>query len=251
MSIISFKNKFVFVKTKKVAGTSVEALLRKYTGDDDIVPAVTPRDEHYSAAQGDFSKNYLKVKENESVYTEFVMAGEYDKAVDFLSNQKKIAYSHMDYDYAESLIVRYGYKPSDFYFFTIDRHPYFWLLSSVLYNNSQYNSTGKVDLNIDVEKINASINRLLHQHDLSQKINWSKYTKNNKVMVNKVVDYDYLELGLKEVFQVLGFSERKLTLPDLKKCSRHLDAFQLLSILNKAEAQKAFAYVFKYMDYKY
>jgi hypothetical protein len=249
MTIISFEKKFVFIKTKKVAGTSVEALLRKFTGDNDIVPAVTPRDELYSAKQDDFSKNYLKNKSNEIFYTELVMSGDYDKAVDFLSKQKRIAFSHMDYEGVINLLKRLGEDPSRFYYFTIDRHPYSWLLSSALYNNTEYNLKGKVDLKLNVAGINQVVERFLNQDEVEKKINWGKYTYRDEVMVDKVIDYDDLSNGLEKVFKYIGVSENDSALPDLKNSSRHLSAHEILSDKNKGTAQNVFSSLFSYMEY--
>lgn len=82
--------------------------MRGFTGAYDIVPAVTPRDEHYCASRGHMSKNYLKVAANEQVYTDLVLAGKYDEAANFLSGQKKSASSHMDYNCCKNLIELSG-----------------------------------------------------------------------------------------------------------------------------------------------
>ncbi len=43
--IISHKYKFIFVKTKKTAGTSVEIALSRHLGSDDIITPISPNDE--------------------------------------------------------------------------------------------------------------------------------------------------------------------------------------------------------------
>ncbi|MDA3856877.1 MAG: hypothetical protein PF480_01210 [Roseovarius sp.] len=50
--IISHKNHFVFVKTTKTAGTSVEIALSKHCGDADIITPIHPDDEAIKAARG-------------------------------------------------------------------------------------------------------------------------------------------------------------------------------------------------------
>lgn len=43
--IISHKHKFIFIKTRKTAGTSIEAYLKQFLGEDDIVsPDMLPKD---------------------------------------------------------------------------------------------------------------------------------------------------------------------------------------------------------------
>jgi hypothetical protein len=250
MSIISLKHKFAFIKTKKVAGTSVEAVLRRYTGDDDIVPAVTPRDEHYMALENSFSRNYLKDKSQEVVYTEIVLSGAFEQAAEFLSQQKKIAYSHMTYEKVRNLIESLGYSTSDFYIFTIDRHPYSWLLSNVTYSNAQYNSFGSVDVQSRLRKANDSIEALLDRNDFLDIINWTKYTSNGEVLVDKVIDYDNLNSGLLYVFEALGLHIENLDLPDLKKGSREWDARDILNESNRKKAQTKFRSLFNFMGYK-
>ena len=43
--IISHKHKFIFIKTKKTAGTSLEIALSKYCGPDDIITPISEEDE--------------------------------------------------------------------------------------------------------------------------------------------------------------------------------------------------------------
>src|SRR6056297_785309 len=43
--IISHKHKFVFIKTTKTAGTSVEIALSKHCGEQDVITPIMPEDE--------------------------------------------------------------------------------------------------------------------------------------------------------------------------------------------------------------
>ena len=42
--IVSHKNRFIFLKTRKTAGTSIEISLRPYCGPDDIITRITEDD---------------------------------------------------------------------------------------------------------------------------------------------------------------------------------------------------------------
>ena len=57
--IVSHKHKFIFIKTKKVAGSSLELALSKFLGEDDVI---TPLAEEYLRVERGYmtSRNYRK-----------------------------------------------------------------------------------------------------------------------------------------------------------------------------------------------
>ena len=50
--IISHKHKFIFIKTRKTAGTSIEIALSKYCGDKDVITRISKKDERIREALG-------------------------------------------------------------------------------------------------------------------------------------------------------------------------------------------------------
>ncbi len=56
--IISHKYKFIFLKTKKTAGTSIEISLSRYCGDKDIITPIMFEDEKIRADLGKYPQNY-------------------------------------------------------------------------------------------------------------------------------------------------------------------------------------------------
>jgi hypothetical protein len=58
--IISHRHKFIFIKTRKAAGTSIEVALSKFLGPEDIVTPIAPDDEALRQALGHVGpQNYL------------------------------------------------------------------------------------------------------------------------------------------------------------------------------------------------
>ena len=61
--ILSHKHKFIFIKTRKTAGTSIEIALSRFCGKDDIITPISPEDEKIRKKIGVKPQNY-----HESIY---------------------------------------------------------------------------------------------------------------------------------------------------------------------------------------
>ena len=249
MAIISISRKFVFLKTRKVAGTSVEALIRPYLDKEDIVPAITPRDEFYCAKQGASSRNYLDCREDETKYNDLVIDGHFDEAALFLRSCKKRASSHMNYSQIRRIVEEKGFKIDDFWIFTIDRHPYDWLLSMLLYNNSSYNRTGYGLSMRNMDRLNESAMKYLRRPDVNKKINWSMYSNKDQILVNRVVRYEDLREGMREILSRFIPECNISELPYLKQNNTNIEADSAFSDEVKALAQEIFRPVFSNLNY--
>lgn len=251
MAIISFSRKFVFLKTRKVAGTSVEALVRPYLGEADIVPAVTPRDEFYCASRGAFSRNYLASSANERKYTELVLQKRFEDAANFLQTCRKRASSHMTYRQIQKVLENRRHKIEDFWIFTIDRHPYDWLLSTILYDNSSYNRSGCALSERNSNDVNSAAKNYLRRPGVDQKINWPMYAQGDRILVNRVFRYEGLreELAanlLDEFIPECNIAE----MPELKTNKCGFFGESIFSDEVKREAQRVFAPVFRNLGYQ-
>lgn len=210
--MILFKHKLVFIKTKKVAGTSISAFLRNFASEEDIIPCITPRDEYYCIERGLYSRNYSDNPEAEKHYTELVKMKKFDEASSFLLNEMNIIYhSHAPAKKAKSLINEKGYDWDDFYKFSIDRNPYSYVLSVSAYNNTAYNSGVKTEH--DKERIIRNTKVVLTKK--SYKLNEEKYTDGGKVIVDNVLRYEELPGNLHEVLRAVNI-KTDIKLPSLK-----------------------------------
>ena len=71
--IISHKNKFIFLKPKKVAGTSMEIFLSQFCGDNDVITQIGTenlrvRSKIYKGPINHLGDNYLSINNLVKVY---------------------------------------------------------------------------------------------------------------------------------------------------------------------------------------
>ena len=68
--IISHKHKFIFLKSKKTAGTSIEIYLSRFCGEDDVITPISPRDEAQRRQFGIKPQNYTEPWNSREFYWE-------------------------------------------------------------------------------------------------------------------------------------------------------------------------------------
>jgi hypothetical protein len=213
--IVSHDYKFIFLKTQKTAGTSIEIALSKFCGPADIITPVSPRDEavrqelgyrapqHYLSPLRDYSRKDLY---------RLLLKGK----------RKKRSYNHMPASEIRSLV---GAQCWDSYFkFCFERNPwdrvislYYWL------HKSEPRPT--------ILEFVTTEAPLVLQH-----LDKNVYMINGQVAVDRVCRYEHLAEELEAVRTRLGIPE-KLELPHAKAGYRK-DRRNYRDILGKEEQLK-------------
>jgi hypothetical protein len=220
MTIISFEHHFIFVKTKKTASTSIEAFLRRYTARGDIVTQLTPRDEKWCAERGFFSGNYAADSKVEGEYIRLCLAGLLDEALELSQSAKRLYVPHMSVSKIKKMLELKGFCWDDFHSFTVERHPYSWLLSVMLYDNSAYHKAGACE--IDLKAINERAREFIRSEIFLQRLNSNLYMDAEKTLVRDVMRYENLHEDLTRVLTPLVGEPDLSEFPFLKKNAQHL-----------------------------
>ena len=188
--IISHKHKFIFIKTRKTAGTSVEGYLSKLCGSEDVITPINPPIKgHLPQNYKGYFPFYKELLESNSKKDRLITWGDF--------KSKKKYYNHIP---AWRVKLRVGNKIWNTYHkFTIERNPFeksishYWMLRG--------------RLGIDI-----SFDDYLKNYELC--FNYPLYTNlHGDIIVDRILTHENLSNDLRETFDFLGlpFDENNLT----------------------------------------
>lgn len=179
--IISHQRKFIFIKTRKTAGTSLEIGLSKYCGPNDIITPITAEDESIRSQLG------FRGPQNTAIPQ---AKGHVPGLVKTLIRGPRRFYNHMP---ASEIIQALGNEIwSDYFTFTIEREPYDKAISGYYWRTQQPRPT----IEDHLSKVPAGL--------LS---NWQQYTINDTVVVDFVIRFDHLHHDLAIISERLGLGD--------------------------------------------
>jgi len=178
--IISHKYKFIFIKTLKTAGTSIEVFLSQCCGEDDIFTPIWPHIEpHRSRNFRDIWNPIPEIIEN--------------RGIGLKSTLRSLLHRNKYYNHIPALTVRarVSRKVWNSYFkFSVERNPWDKTLSHYHMDNER--AGGGISLEEYIERGSFCINYPL-------------YTDHKgTIILDKVIKYESLAEQLSQVFDKLG-----------------------------------------------
>jgi hypothetical protein len=208
--IINHRYRFIFLKTKKTAGTSVEIALSQYCGPDDIVTRLGSKDEPKRTELGyQGPVNYLVPR---SEWTDRDRAKHLRHAAHRLKRslmgkeinlRKEVSYyNHMP---AEEVLARIGPETWNGYFkFCFERNPWDRAISAYFWENRNRKR---------MPDFYGFLQRMQHEGKLS---NFETYAIDGKIAVDEVLLFEQLPAELDRLPGLLGLPG-PLALPRTKQ----------------------------------
>lgn len=194
--IISHEHRFVFVKTRKTAGTSVEIALSTRCGDEDVVTAITPEDEVLRRRCGGRGRQNTLVPEGAGAS----------------QDGDRHFYNHMP-----AADIRAVVGPecwSAYRTFTVERNP--WEKAVSLYFWRTKDLPQRPPFSV-----------FLRSEDRGLLSNWRLYADGDEVLVDRILRHERLDADLAEEWSALGLAG-KPTLPRAKAGHRPDDDWHAL-----------------------
>lgn len=175
--IVSFTDGFVFVKTRKTAGTSVEIVLSAWCGEGDICSPVAPPDELLRRDYGGRPRGFAKDPADEAALLLAIESVDPAAVAAAMASGRYRFRNHFPASRIRAAL------PPDFwrraFKFAVERHPYDKAVSFARYKHDP--ATG--------EDFAAFLDA---QIDAGRYRNFDLYSEDGKLLVDEVIPYDRL-----------------------------------------------------------
>ncbi|MCC6201497.1 MAG: sulfotransferase family 2 domain-containing protein [Gammaproteobacteria bacterium] len=181
--IISHRYRFVFIKTRKTAGSSLEIALSKYCGPRDIISSISEEEDRERTALG------YRGPQHDTIPLRHHTRHELLRMLQSGRLDRRVYHRHMKAKDVRSRVA--GHVWANYFKFCIERNP--WDKAISLYYWRTRNQRERPPL-IDYLQSEES-------KDLS---NWDIYTQNDRVLVDHVARYENLEAELRAIAARLG-----------------------------------------------
>ena len=186
--ILSHKYRFIFIKTVKTAGTSLEIALSRFCGPDDIITPISPSDEATRRSHGHRGPQNFRypVWQWPTLERRALLYAFYNKRLPFAF------YSHMPAD-----AVRRAVGPEiwrSYYKFTIARYPVDRILS-LYYWEREWNG------------FSADLSTFLRCRASQIDSNWRIVSENDGFMLDDFIRYEHFKSDLIRVGERLNLPE--------------------------------------------
>lgn len=197
--IINHKYKYIFFKTSKTAGTSIEITLSKYCGAEDTITPLTPEDEEIRKSLGYQGPQHYHAPASDYTLQDLVR---------LIFNKKRrrkvLFHKHSSASVVKPII---GNEAWNSYFkFCFERNPWDRFISFYYYKTTL--------LNLDPRPTISEFLRSPYPLDLKRK-GIDIYTIDGKVVVDRICRFENLVDEMEKVRTQLGIQD-KLVLPHAK-----------------------------------
>lgn len=230
--ILSKRNKFIFIKGRKVASTSTEIVLSQLAGADDVITPITPIDEYYRLINHNVhAQNYgAELNELESYKANLLSAKSFEK----LKPPAGAYYNHMP---LQEVIELSGIKLAEYKLVYVERCPYRKILSlaNMRCCFHKYVANGE-QMTSDLTSLKQALEKVFENGDFKRVRNIDLYRSRESPKLTHILNYNTIEEDISNFVKGLGFAAPK-SLPHAKK-GMLSERFDIKGIFTKKQLQQ-------------
>jgi len=189
--IISHKYKFIFIKTEKTAGTSLEIALSEFCGPTDVISPITDIDEKVRAKLGFRGSQNCAIPFSKYTIRQWLRF--------FAKGKKATFYNHMSISELKRILPKNTWD--SYYKFCFDRNPWDKMISWYYWNNRKGGFSG--------------LEGFLAEGFGERLKGFSLYAINDVVAVDDVYKYEELSESLDRITDRLKL-EKPLKMPEYR-----------------------------------
>lgn len=207
--IVSFEHAFIFLKTRKTGGTSVEIALTPWCGAEDILTPISVEDEVARMLEGAVqARNYSTDPTLETAFTRAVLArdGPGGTAIVGMLMRRGDFYNHVPAATVQAKLPRDFWNKA--FKFTIERHPYEKVFSRAYFEMSKVGASPTELESFVWRAIDAGI---IDDTGI--------YTIDGAIVVDELMRQENIEEDFQRIASRLGLAKPK-SLPKAKSISR-------------------------------
>lgn len=209
--IVSHKHKFIYIKPRKTAGSSIEMMLSRICGPDDIITRLGKEDEIRQRENIGQARNY---------YLPLKYYGKLEMLRTLLGGGRLIYHEHFS---AAEIAHRIAPEIWKSYFkFTFDRNPFDKAVSYYYWAEG--------------DKTHGSIKKWIDDGGLYAMSSYNLYSIGNRVAVDKIYRYEDMSAGLADLTEQLGL-KKPLMLPTYKAKSTYRKVADYRAIIDPETEQ--------------
>jgi len=248
--ILSHKHKFIYVKGRKVASTSIEIVLSLVAGPSDIVTPISPADELHRLSLGGQCQNFADNPELERHFLDLVRQKKFGEAhaTGVLRESDAHFYNHIPLSAIEARVS----APLNQYSIVVsERNPYGKIISLANMALSYSKYQGEVVKN-SMGDIQGVINQLFQSGQFIVVRNTHLYTSGRQYGPLYVLRQENLEADLAQLFDELKLGKCVDPLPYAKRGidSNQFDPREVFTRQQLDQINEAFADEFRLFDYE-
>jgi hypothetical protein len=227
--IISHRHRFIFIKTRKTAGTSIEIALSRFCGAEDIITPITPKEEEI--------RKELGYRGPQNCFLPLVRYVPKDWARLFVKGKRALVfYNHIPAKSIRTLVDEENWNT--YFKFCFERNPWDKAISWYYWITRQ----SEPQLSLSEFILSGKANRS----------DFGLYTINGEIVVDRVGLYENLSQELERIAEYLNLPDR-IRLPKAKanyrKDRRHYR--EVLGLEEQGVIAKAFAREIAHLGYQF